>query len=224
MERLFSSFEALPDLWGRELYEEVAEAEAGEDFKARLTRLRDNIEARLVALQNQQRTTAQRQGTLTAHDITGARRFLGSVYMQPNEKLSIIKTLKEGPLAVAAVLFTVNDVTRQPRLQEAIVNGASRIAKWSTWPKDKRMKDLLQQFRGRIPLIFLERRTNIRSTSSRSRLNRSPWRRDLRDLTAERRSDCSGAEPRTDDSQPASLCRQPRRPPSHPPLLCSSGS
>lgn len=58
---------ALPDLWGEELYQKAAEVEA------LFTGLRDEIEARIVALKRQKRTTAQRQVTLTAHDIKSAR-------------------------------------------------------------------------------------------------------------------------------------------------------
>ncbi|KAL2261197.1 hypothetical protein VTK26DRAFT_4595 [Humicola hyalothermophila] len=90
---------------------------------------------------------------LDARELNSARAFLQRIYGQPgaekkwDEKVACIKRLDPESLAVLVVLFNGDKAFRTALdTIQALCQGAEKIAKWSPWPRDARLKALVQEF------------------------------------------------------------------------------
>jgi hypothetical protein len=88
---------------------------------------------------------------LTSRDLQRAELFLTHLSESGkgklDEKVNFYKELDPESLAVVAVLVNAGDTKRcRANTIEALCQGAKRIAKWSPWPHDPRLKKLVQEW------------------------------------------------------------------------------
>ncbi|KAK0755103.1 hypothetical protein B0T18DRAFT_386867 [Schizothecium vesticola] len=127
--------------------------------------LRDDISVALIFLQKDFNLD------ITGQQRASAGRFFEAV-LSANHKYPSIYKLEDDPLIVAAVSLQVRELTNL-RHQEELARGASRIAEWSSWPRDEALKTTLADVRlsrslqASAPATGLESTPTLKYTSLR---------------------------------------------------------
>ncbi|KAK3293868.1 uncharacterized protein B0H64DRAFT_174209 [Chaetomium fimeti] len=90
---------------------------------------------------------------LTRRDYQSAKAFLIRIYDDEGverkwgEKVGYFKQLNPESLAVAVILWNGDKALRHAtETIRALCQGAEKISKWSPWPRDERLKTLVQRY------------------------------------------------------------------------------
>ncbi|KAH6632808.1 hypothetical protein F5144DRAFT_548717 [Chaetomium tenue] len=143
------SFRVLVELLKTRLWDRDAAAVAGSagDFDALLGDIQRHAAARLLA-------SKPLDQPLTRRDYQSAKAFLMRIYDDEGverkwtEKVSYFKQLDPESLAVAVILCNGDKALRHATdTIQALCQGVEKVAKWSRWPHDERLKTLVQKYR-----------------------------------------------------------------------------
>jgi hypothetical protein len=138
--------EALVDLFKNRLWARDFAAADTNDFDTLLRDIEHHAAARLL-------WSKPLDQPLTERDIQSARAFLTRIYGKEGaerkwvEKANYFKQLSPESLAVAIVLCNGDKALRNASdTIRALCEGTEKIARWSPWPHDTRLKEPVQQF------------------------------------------------------------------------------
>jgi hypothetical protein len=163
------AFQALAELLKNRLWASdiaaIAAASSAKDFGVLLRDIEHHTAARLL-------WSKPLDQPLTERDFQSARVFLTRIYSEEGterkwaEKVNYFKQLSPESLAVAIVLCNGDKALRHATdTIRALCQGAEKIAKWSPWPHDARLKALVQQ---------LQQQATISAAASPAQPARSP--------------------------------------------------
>ncbi|KAH6614527.1 hypothetical protein B0J18DRAFT_439573 [Chaetomium sp. MPI-SDFR-AT-0129] len=132
-------------LWAADVAAAAGAAGSAKDFDILLRDLEHHAAARLL-------WSKPLGQPLTERDLQSARAFLTRIYGEEGterkwaEKANSFKQLSPESLAVAIVLCNGDKALRNATdTIRALCKGAEKIARWSPWPHDARLKALVQQ-------------------------------------------------------------------------------
>ena len=134
-------------LWASDV--SAAAVESPDEFRALLREIEGHTGARGLWAKSLDQPLAGR-------DINSAKAILASIYDDDHDgryknwsdRASQFRALDRDSLAVAAVLCNRDTAVRYAASSiEALCQGAEKVAKWSSWPHDPRLQNLVQQYR-----------------------------------------------------------------------------
>jgi hypothetical protein len=147
--------ELLDCLWDRDVATEAAKEP--EKFDDQLAQLKHHAAARKLA------HGKPLHEPLTSDDIRSATAFVKYIFTgQPPTESGIVlqkrlklQTLDDMPFSILAVLYNGEDLIRVAASAfEALLEGAGKIAEWSSWPHNSELINALRQWKPAPAAVF----------------------------------------------------------------------